>query len=123
MVLYQIKKGRYYIADPATGLVTLDEAVFKKHWFGHKETRNSISLLLSPSPQFHEQETDKETKVSWLSILRYFYTYKQLFVQLAFGLGIGTLLSLITPFLTQTILDIGINTKNINFVYLILIAS
>lgn len=123
VVLYQIKKGRYYLADPATGLVVLDEAVFKKHWFGHKETRNGISLLLSPSPQFYEQEDDKENKVSWLSILRYFYAYKRLFVQLAFGLGIGTLLSLITPFLTQSIVDIGINTKNINFVYLILIAQ
>lgn len=123
VVLYKIKKGKYYIADPGSGLVTLDEAVFKKHWYSHKETSEGISLLLSPTPLFYEHEDDKEHKISWLSILRYFYAYKQLFVQLAFGLGIGTLLSLITPFLTQSIVDIGINTRNINFVYLILIAQ
>jgi len=123
VVLYRIKKGRFYIADPAGSKFSLDEEAFKKHWYSHKETRDGISLLLSPTPQFFEQQDDKPNKVSWLSILRYFYAYRQLFVQLAFGLGIGTLLSLITPFLTQSIVDIGINTRNINFVYLILIAQ
>ena len=123
VVLYRIKKGRFYIADPAGSKFSLDEETFKKHWYSHKETRDGISLLLSPTPQFFEQRDDKPNKVSWLSILRYFYAYRQLFVQLAFGLGIGTLLSLITPFLTQSIVDIGINTRNINFVYLILIAQ
>jgi len=136
VVLYKISKSsknpllwrgqgeaKYYLADPGTGLVTLTEDVFKKHWFAHKETSEGISLLLSPSPHFYEQEDDNESKVSWLTILRYFYAYKKLFIQLAFGLGIGTLLSLVTPFLTQSIVDIGINTRNINFVYLILIAQ
>jgi ATP-binding cassette, subfamily B, bacterial len=124
VVLYQIKKGKYYLADPAAGLFSLDEATFKKHFYSHKETSEGILLLLSPSPLFYEQEDDKEAnKISWLTILRYFYAYKQLFIQLAFGMGIGTLLSLVTPFLTQSIVDIGINTRNINFVYLILIAQ
>ncbi|MGZ3756232.1 MAG: cysteine peptidase family C39 domain-containing protein [Mucilaginibacter sp.] len=115
---------KYYIADPGSGLVALDETAFKKNWFSHKGMSDGISLLISASPRFYEQDDeDKETRLSWLAVLRYFYAYKQLFVQLVFGLGIGTLLSLITPFLTQSIVDIGINTRNINFVYLILIAQ
>jgi ATP-binding cassette subfamily B protein len=117
-------KRTYYLADPGAGLFSLDEATFKKHWYSHKETSEGISLLLTPSPLFYEQEDEKgETKISWLTILRYFYAYKTLFIQLAFGMGIGTLLSLVTPFLTQSIVDIGINTRNISFVYLILIAQ
>lgn len=116
-------EAKFHIADPAGTKFTLDETAFKKHWYSHAATRDGISLLLSPTPKFYEQEDDQPSKVSWLSILRYFYAYKQLFVQLAFGLGIGTLLSLITPFLTQSIVDIGINTRNINFVYRILIAQ
>jgi ATP-binding cassette, subfamily B, bacterial len=123
VVLYKIRKNKYYIADPAAGRVVLDEKSFTKNWYSHKELHDGVSLLLAPSPLFYEQEDEKETGVSWLSILRYFYAYKQLFIQLAFGLGIGTLLSLITPFLTQSIVDIGINTRNINFIYLILIAQ
>lgn len=123
VVLYKIRKSKYYIADPAAGMLVLDEKNFTKNWYSHKELHDGVSLLLAPSPLFYEQEDEKETRVSWVSILRYFYAYKKLFIQLAFGLGIGTLLSLITPFLTQSIVDIGINTRNINFVYLILIAQ
>ncbi len=123
VVLYKIRNDKYYIADPAAGLLKLDEKTFTKNWYSHKELYDGVSLLLSPSPLFYEQEEDKKSKVSWLSILRYFYAYKKLFAQLVLGLGVGTLLSLITPFLTQSIVDIGINTRNLSFVYLILIAQ
>jgi ATP-binding cassette subfamily B protein len=123
VVLYQIKKGKFYLADPGSGLFTLTEAEFIKNWFSHPEADTGITLLISPTPQFYEQGEDKDHKIFWLSILRYFYVYKKLFIQLVLGLGIGTLLSLITPFLTQAIVDIGINTRNINFVYIILIAQ
>lgn len=36
---------------------------------------------------------------------------------------LGTILQLVTPFLTQSVFDISINTKNINFTNLILIAQ
>jgi ATP-binding cassette subfamily B protein len=114
---------KYHIADPARGVIKLDEKTFIKNWFGHRAASNGVSLLIAPTPQFYEQDDSAGIKVSWLSILRYFYAYKQLFSQLILGLGIGTLLSLVAPFLTQSIVDIGINTRNINFVYLILIAQ
>jgi ATP-binding cassette subfamily B protein len=123
VVLYAIKGNNYYIADPGVGRVKISEKDFTRDWFSHKEMHDGISLLLSPSPLFYGQEDEKGNKLSWLSILRYFYAYKQLFVQLALGLGVGTLLSLVTPLLTQSIVDVGINTRNINFVYLILIAQ
>ncbi|HTH83005.1 MAG TPA: peptidase domain-containing ABC transporter [Mucilaginibacter sp.] len=123
VVLYKIRKNVFYVADPSKGLIKYTESEFKKSWFGHKELYDGISLMLSPTPQFYELEGEKQKKLNWWSILRYFYAYKQLFIQLVFGLSIGTLLSLITPFLTQSLVDIGINTRNINFVYLILIAQ
>jgi ATP-binding cassette, subfamily B, bacterial len=39
------------------------------------------------------------------------------------GLLIGSLLQLIFPFLTQSIIDVGINTHNLQFIYIILIAQ
>jgi ATP-binding cassette subfamily B protein len=36
---------------------------------------------------------------------------------------LGSLLQLIFPFLTQSVVDVGINTQNLNFVYLVLIAQ
>ena len=124
VVLYKIRKGKYYIADPNLGLTSYDEKDFTRNWFSTRELYNGLSLLLSPGPSFYQLEDDEpELKLNWKKTLRYFYRYKRLFVQLILGMLLGTVLQLIAPFLTQSIVDIGINTKNINFINLILIAQ
>ena len=123
VVLYKIKKNTYYLADPGAGLIKLSEQEFNKSWQQDKENLQGIALLLSPTPQFYEQDDEKGTEVRWSFLLRYLITYRRLVVQLLFGLGIGSLLQLITPFLTQSVVDIGINTRNLNFIYIILIAQ
>src|SRR5690606_4056261 len=83
-----------------------------------------ISLLLSPTPRFYERDANEEGEgMRWGTVLRYFYAYRKLFVQLLLGLLVGTILQLVTPFLTQSVVDIGINTRNLNFIHLILIAQ
>jgi ATP-binding cassette subfamily B protein len=123
VILYKIKKGTFFVADPAKGRIIHTEKEFMTSWYGNKELFDGISLLLVPAPLFYEIEEDHGDKIKWTSILRYFYTYKQLFFQLALALGLNTLLQLATPLLTQSVVDIGINTRNLNFVYLILIAQ
>jgi ATP-binding cassette subfamily B protein len=44
-------------------------------------------------------------------------------IQLACGLGVGMVLQVIFPYLTQAVVDKGINNRDIDFVYLILIAQ
>nr|WP_262713156.1 peptidase domain-containing ABC transporter [Anseongella ginsenosidimutans] len=124
VVLYRIKRGVFHIADPASGKRKLSEKEFADNWFAHKELHSGISLLLAPTPQFYETEEEgKEKGLRWGTVLRYFYTYRKLFMQLVLGLLIGTILQLITPFLTQSVVDIGISTRNLNFIHLILIAQ
>ena len=53
----------------------------------------------------------------------YLLKYKRLLVQLLLGLVVGSGLQLLLPFLAQSVVDIGVNTHNLNFVYLILIAQ
>lgn len=124
VVLYKIRKGKYYVSDPGGGLLAYDEKQFLQNWYSTKELHNGLSLLLSPGPDFHQiNEEDGQSALSWGKVLRYFYKYKVLFLQLILGMLLGTVLQLVTPFLTQSIVDIGINTKNINFINLILIAQ
>lgn len=124
VVLYKVRKGKYHIADPGTGLLTLDEKEFAEEWFSTSTTRTGLALLLSPAPDFYRMEEDEATSaLSWKTMLSYFYRYRRLFVQLALGMLLGTLLQLVTPFLTQSIVDIGIHTQNIGFINLILIAQ
>jgi ATP-binding cassette, subfamily B, bacterial len=125
VVLYKIKKGIYYIADPGKGLIQFTLGELKQRWLSalHTNEQYGIALSLSPTPAFYDQEGDKNNGVNWSYLLRYLYQYKQLVIQLFVGLGVGSLLQLIVPFLTQSIVDIGINTRNLNFIYIILIAQ
>lgn len=124
VVLYKVKKGKYYISDPSSGLITYDEKEFIKNWYSTKELHKGLSLILSPGPSFYQlDEEEPELSLQWGRIFTYFSKYKRLFIQLILGMVLGTILQLITPFLTQSVVDIGINTKNISFINMILIAQ
>lgn len=125
VVLYKIKKGSFYIADPSKGLLQYSESEFLKHWGARANNENNegIVLLLSPAPDFYLQDGDKTQALDFSYLIKYLYRYKALVIQLFAGLGVGSLLQLVLPFLTQSVVDIGINTRNINFIYIILIAQ
>ena len=126
VVLYKVNAGRvYHIADPGKGLIKYTEAEFLQHWLSANNNGHTqgIALLLSPTPGFYQQEGDQNKTLSISFLLRYLFRYKQLIVQLFVGLGVGSLLQLIVPFLTQSVVDIGINTRNLNFIYIVLIAQ
>lgn len=123
VVLYKIKHNLYYIADPANGLISLNQTDFDAAWQSDKQIGEGVALLLSPTPRFYEQEDEKGGEIRWSFLLRYLFAYRKFFIQLLFGLGIGSILQLIAPFLTQSIVDIGINTRNLSFIYVILIAQ
>jgi ATP-binding cassette subfamily B protein len=123
VVLFKINGNKYIIADPAKGVITYSSKEFVQNWMNNKELHDGISLLLSPTPKFYEEENGITEGLKWSFLLRYLTIYRQLIIQLLFGLAIGSLLQLISPFLTQSVVDIGINTRNLNFVNIILIAQ
>jgi len=63
VVLYKIKTHKYYIADPGSGLVVLSETDFSRNWHSDKDNTEGIALLLSPTPQFHEQEDERGSEI------------------------------------------------------------
>lgn len=131
VVVYNIKKDkknghRIYVADPALGLVTYDEAVFKKCWHSTKknEEERGTALLLEPGPEFFDREDEKENHNRSLRyFLRYLSPYKHQLVQLVLGMLVVSILQLIFPFLTQSLVDVGIRDGNLSFITLILIAQ
>ncbi len=124
VVLYKVKKDRFYISDPALGLITYGGKEFVKNWYSAKEVHSGLSLIMSPGPEFYQlDEQEPDLSLRWGKMLKYFYKYRYLFIQLILGIVLGTILQLVTPFLTQSVVDIGINTKNIGFINLILIAQ
>ncbi|SFB00508.1 ATP-binding cassette, subfamily B [Flavobacterium swingsii] len=128
VVLHNIKKGKYCISDPAYGLIEYNQKDFIKFWIGNNAdnfTQEGIVLLLEPTPVFYKSEFDKEEKkgLGFSMLAQYVLRYKSFIVQLSIGLFAGSLLQLIFPFLTQSIVDVGIQNQNINFIYMILFAQ
>ena len=121
------KKGyRIRVADPALGSVTYHEAEFKKCWLSTKQENEDkgAALLLQPGPEFYDREDEKENRNRSLRyFLRYLTPYKSELVQLILGMVVVSLLQLIFPFLTQSLVDIGIRDGNMSFITLILIAQ
>jgi ATP-binding cassette subfamily B protein len=130
VVCYGIKKKKndyaIKIADPAGQKYTMNREEFLKCWISTQSEGKDTgtALLLAPSPDFYDYEDDKTKQEKNLSyFFRYLLPYKSQYAQIIVGMIIGSVLSLIFPFLTQAMVDQGIGNNNLNFITLILIAQ
>ncbi|MCB0560530.1 MAG: peptidase domain-containing ABC transporter [Lewinellaceae bacterium] len=121
VVVYKISRRYIWIADPNSGKFKLDHETFRKYWQGDGE--QGIALLLEPTPEFYKKGGQREPRANYLFLTTYLKPYRRYFIQLMIGLFLGSVFQLIFPFLTQAIVDIGIQNQNIGFIYLILIAQ
>ena len=110
------------VADPSHGLLTYSRQEFTRDWL-NGDPHTGIALLLETTPRFFDEpEEPGVRRLGFGQLFNYLLSarYRRLLVQLVLGLFVGSLLQLILPFLTQSIVDVGINTQNLNFVYLVL---
>lgn len=128
IVVYKIdKKDNVYVSDPSYGLLKYSKEDFLSKWIGENVTEHTsegICLLLETTPAFFTSDFDpKDQKMNFSFISKYLFKYKKLLSQVIIGLTAGSLLSLIFPFLTQSVVDIGIQNQDLNFIYIVLIAQ
>ncbi len=125
VVIYKIKKNKIYVADPAHDLLVYTKEEFLKSWVSDAKDEG-ILLLLETTPDFYTDIFDtntKEKKQNFSFLFSYIRAHRNGIFQLCIGLLAGSLLQLIFPFLTQSIIDIGVQNKDVNFIYLILFAQ
>lgn len=125
VVVYAVKGGKVYVADPAFGLIKYSKEEFLKGWSGKANEDKAIGLVLivEATPDFYQLEDEKIDKSSFAYLFSYFRSQKKFIRQLFLGLLLGSLFQLIFPLLTQAMVDIGINNQDIGFVTLILVAQ
>ena len=120
-------KGNYvvYVADPAAGLLKYSDKEFCKCWYSTKSdgVLEGPALLLEPTPEFYKQEDEEKSKLSFLYLLNYIRPYTKYIFQLMLGMLTASIISLIFPFLTQSLVDTGIGNSNIAFVVMVLVAQ
>ncbi|MEM7084706.1 MAG: peptidase domain-containing ABC transporter [Bacteroidota bacterium] len=117
----------FYISDPAHGHLKYSQEELINHWIGNNanpETDEGIVLLLEPRPKLYNLNSEvMESSSSFSFLSRYVVRYKQYLWQLLIGLVAISLLQLVFPFLTQSIIDIGIKNQDLHFIYLVLFAQ
>jgi len=129
VVVYKISgkadKTIIWVADPAHGLVKYTKKEFLVAWLSDKREgdEKGIALLLEPGPDFDTIEDEKPDKTKFRFLLKYLRPHKGFMVQVMLAMLLGSLLQLILPFLTQSVVDKGIGNQNLNFVSLVLIAQ
>ncbi len=122
VVLYKIDAKNAWISDPAHGKHKLPKEEFLKFWASDTQNGEQVGilLLLETTPDFFVQKGEKVSRKGFSFLFGYLRNYRKEIVQLVFGLFVGSGLQLLLPFMMQSIVDVGITTKDIDFVYLIL---
>ncbi len=122
IVVYRISKRYVWIADPAGQKIRLKKSDFLSSWLS--EGNKGVAMLLELTPDFYKIDEDGDnSKRSFLDLGVYLRPHKKLLGQIGLGMLISAILTLLSPFLTQSIVDIGISLKDLEFIYVILLGQ
>jgi len=113
------------VADPIAGLLRYSKNEFLKCWYSTKNegVQEGTALLLEPTPDFYRQEDEEKGKLKFLYLLGYLRPYTRYIIQIMLGMLTASIISLIFPFLTQSLVDTGIGNSNMAFVVMVLVAQ
>lgn len=127
VVLHKVsRRGRFLVADPGKGMVKYSRSEFESHWLSTVSggEDKGIALFMEPKPEFftrHEDATSEKRSFRFLA--EYIRQYRKYFTKILLGLMLGCVLQLILPFLTQSIVDIGIRHSDVGFIWLVLLGE
>lgn len=124
VVVYKIDKKHVYVSDPAVGLIKYKHDEFCSFW---KDTKNKgICLLLEPGEDFKKlsvKEIESNQRVGFKQLLIYIKKYRSFVYRLLAGFLIGAIIQISLPLLMKLIVDVGIESQQINLIYIILIGQ
>lgn len=127
VVVYKLTDKHVLVADPGAGKLKYTKEEFCNCWLSSRknEENTGVALLLEPTPEFYttEDEGDEVNRKGFSFLYSYLRPYRGLVGQLLLGLLLGSMIQLMLPFLTQSVVDFGINNQNLGFIYLVLIAQ
>lgn len=128
VVVYDVvkKRGSYkvVVADPASGLLEYRVEDFLKSWLESEEKTEGIALILEPTPKFYEEVGDDERRhYGFGYVLKYLRPYRSYITQILLAMLTASVISLLMPFITQSVVDKGIGTGSLSLIVVLLIAQ
>lgn len=128
VVLYKVSRDatRFHIADPGKGKYVCSLQEMERHWVSTRSggEEKGIAMFFRETDDFDPTALSGSCERRSFSFLAgYIRQYRRYFLQICAGLLLGCILQLILPFLTQSIVDIGIRHSDIRFIWLILLGE
>jgi len=116
------EKGAFVkITDPAHGHLEYTKSEFLKCWSANGN--EGMALLLEPASEFYNEASEDQNIKRYSYLLNYLRPYRKFIIQLLLGMLTGSFVSMIFPFLTQSIVDYGIGNSDLNFIGMVLVAQ
>lgn len=128
VVVYDVvkKRGSYkvVVADPASGLLEYKAEDFLKSWLESEEKTEGIALILEPTPKFYEEDGDDERRhYGFAYVLKYLRPFRSYIIQILLAMLTASVISLLMPFITQSVVDKGIGTGSLSLIVVLLMAQ
>ncbi|MGL4993047.1 MAG: peptidase domain-containing ABC transporter [Bacteroidales bacterium] len=117
----------FHIIDPLFGRVKFTSEEISNHWANtiRDGQRVGIALFIEYNHDATNRSSlvEKESYKGFKTLYSYFSMYRNSYTKLWLSTIFVILFQIALPFLTQSIVDIGINDRDISFIYIILIAQ
>lgn len=119
------KTGDIYVSDPAKGYVQYTSSEFAEKWV--KKDKGNVGVLMAMEPQAEFYDKQEEERIlrrkTFSSFLNYLKPYKKSFLHLCIVMLVVTLMQALLPFISKAVIDVGIQTHDVNFINIVLIAN
>jgi ATP-binding cassette subfamily B protein len=124
IVVYKTNKQKIFVSDPAKGLISYSHEEFSKGWYKKGEETGAL-LAIEPMADFMQRDMEERTerKKTFENVLGYFLPYRKSFSTILVIMVIATGLQGLLPFISKAVIDVGIQTHDLNFINLVLIAN
>ena len=127
IVLEKVRKHKkgYAVSvdDPAQGRVLYDAPSFLELWAQCNEEMCGYVIVFEPTPEFYSKESHDKKHDFLKSVMLYLASNRAYVLLILLLICVSGIISMAFPFLTKSIVDIGIQSKDIKFVFLILFAQ
>lgn len=127
VVVISVTRRRVTIMDPAAGILKYHISDFLNSWLHLREEGSNdnlgAALLLTPTPAFYNYNFKSTSSLNFSHFVKLLLPFKSEAWKIILCMLFGCIFSLIFPFLTQQIVDVGISKSDLSFIFLILLAE
>lgn len=125
VICYQVKgKGKnrkFYVSDPCLGKMKYSSKEMHKHWLSGKIDGEDVGIAMQIEPGIDFEAILSQTSESHLGyrfFLKYILPHKREIAQLLFSAIVLMVVGYFLPFISQSIVDIGVMGRDLNFIML-----